>query len=484
MTPIKNILFPTDFSKYSMAAAEYAVERAMKYDATIHLLNVIEDFKPILAIRTFDLTQERIENELREQANREMDECIAQMKEKFGEGELTVKDFTDSLIKMNKDGGGGMKSLEKIAKDSTSGIGTGWANMQTDITKGIATIVESIGSSNITNAIGSIGTSIRGLLEKVALAIPKLIELGSQVGEYLTPKFSELWTSITTQLIPALTRFWQDVVQPILPVLGTVLVAAIGAVLVALNLLIPVITSVTNFLSDNKEMIELVVVSLIAFKTTLLIGQAAAAFNASLAAMRAALSLYGTKGIAVAIVQTKALKLLVSTPMIMPAIAIAAALTAIYKIQKELKITLALIKRADDSANGLQDQRSEVLRRMQSTDDPKKKAQLKKILNSTAPGRASGGFVAGGSPYTVGERGRELFVPQTDGFIIPNNATEDMFKASNTPSNTTVINVTANLDGIIARSRSDLRDVGTDIIRAVNEGLQAKQQPVIGGGNI
>ena len=44
MTTIKNILFPTDFSKYSMAAAEYAVERALKYDATIHLLNVIEDF--------------------------------------------------------------------------------------------------------------------------------------------------------------------------------------------------------------------------------------------------------------------------------------------------------------------------------------------------------------------------------------------------------------------------------------------------------
>ncbi|GAB1442727.1 universal stress protein [Ignavibacteriales bacterium] len=85
MTPIKHILFPTDFSKYSMSAAEYAVDRAQKYDATIHLLNVIEDFKPILAIRTFDLTQERIENELLEQANREMDECIAGIKEKFGE---------------------------------------------------------------------------------------------------------------------------------------------------------------------------------------------------------------------------------------------------------------------------------------------------------------------------------------------------------------------------------------------------------------
>jgi hypothetical protein len=36
-------------------------------------------------------------------------------------------------------------------------------------------------------------------------------------------------------------------------------------------------------------------------------------------------------------------------------------------------------------------------------------------------GRASGGPVAGGSPYLVGEKGPELFVPSASGSIIPNN---------------------------------------------------------------
>jgi tape measure domain-containing protein len=37
-----------------------------------------------------------------------------------------------------------------------------------------------------------------------------------------------------------------------------------------------------------------------------------------------------------------------------------------------------------------------------------------------APGRAMGGSVSAGQPYTVGENGRELFVPTTPGKIVPN----------------------------------------------------------------
>jgi hypothetical protein len=36
-------------------------------------------------------------------------------------------------------------------------------------------------------------------------------------------------------------------------------------------------------------------------------------------------------------------------------------------------------------------------------------------------GRASGGSVSPNRPYIVGERGAELFMPMTDGFVIPNN---------------------------------------------------------------
>lgn len=43
-------------------------------------------------------------------------------------------------------------------------------------------------------------------------------------------------------------------------------------------------------------------------------------------------------------------------------------------------------------------------------------------LRQNMPGRANGGPVSGGSPYIVGERGPELFVPRSSGNIVPNVA--------------------------------------------------------------
>jgi phage-related minor tail protein len=44
------------------------------------------------------------------------------------------------------------------------------------------------------------------------------------------------------------------------------------------------------------------------------------------------------------------------------------------------------------------------------------------IFGRLAGFRATGGPVSGGSPYVVGERGPELFVPAVSGSIVPNNA--------------------------------------------------------------
>jgi phage-related minor tail protein len=43
------------------------------------------------------------------------------------------------------------------------------------------------------------------------------------------------------------------------------------------------------------------------------------------------------------------------------------------------------------------------------------------FISSVIPGRAVGGPVKARSPYIVGERGPELFVPSERGAIIPNN---------------------------------------------------------------
>lgn len=119
---------------------------------------------------------------------------VNEMKKAFGEGELTVKDFTEALVNMDKQGGGGMKSLEKIARDSTKGIDTGWANMQTAIQRGVANIITAIGPENLSGAITTLGK----VLESGLNAFVRLVEfvqrnskvfqtLAILIGSVLTP---------------------------------------------------------------------------------------------------------------------------------------------------------------------------------------------------------------------------------------------------------------------------------------------------------
>ena len=50
---------------------------------------------------------------------------------------------------------------------------------------------------------------------------------------------------------------------------------------------------------------------------------------------------------------------------------------------------------------------------------------------AAAPGRALGGDVSAGQPYTVGEVGKELFIPNVSGTIVPNNKLGTNEKSSN-----------------------------------------------------
>lgn len=66
--------------------------------------------------------------------------------------------------------------------------------------------------------------------------------------------------------------------------------------------------------------------------------------------------------------------------------------------------------------------------------------------NIPIDGRATGGPVSGGTPYLVGERGMELFIPSTSGTIIPHSQTMAAMGGSTTVNNTVVYNVNQNLN--------------------------------------
>lgn len=76
MFTIKNILLPTDLSNLSLTAASYAVDIAAQYGAKVHLLYVLEKTPPILAIRSLDLSEEKILKEIMNDAKSQMDEAL------------------------------------------------------------------------------------------------------------------------------------------------------------------------------------------------------------------------------------------------------------------------------------------------------------------------------------------------------------------------------------------------------------------------
>ena len=52
MLQLRKILLPVDFSESCLKATEYAVELATRFDATLHLLHVIED--PVVYLPMFE----------------------------------------------------------------------------------------------------------------------------------------------------------------------------------------------------------------------------------------------------------------------------------------------------------------------------------------------------------------------------------------------------------------------------------------------
>lgn len=62
--------------------------------------------------------------------------------------------------------------------------------------------------------------------------------------------------------------------------------------------------------------------------------------------------------------------------------------------------------------------------------------------------------------------------------LVPNVA------GNGTVGGSSKVEIQVNMQGVMARSRTDLRDIGVDIVEAINEGLRAKNLPEIGGGKL
>lgn len=119
-----------------------------------------------------------------------MNMTTGQLKEGLSSGSISVKQFQEALIDLDKNGGGGLKSLEQIAKDSSKGISTSLANMKTAIVRGTANLIQgmddslkNMGLPSIDDWITNTGAKFEKALSAIGKNIPELAKRFKFVGD-------------------------------------------------------------------------------------------------------------------------------------------------------------------------------------------------------------------------------------------------------------------------------------------------------------
>lgn len=202
---------------------------------------------------------------------RQMGITTQQLRDGLSKGDISVKTFEDKLVSMDKNGGGGLKSLQKIAHDSTNGINTSMANAQTAITRALANIIQSIGQANIANTIRAVGNATATAItyigkfiqslkeawnwieknrEKITAIIDVIVFWVKVIVGYLQPAFDALLKTLKTEYLPTFEKLYKalqpaliDVLKFLAFVIGITLIAAIKIALIALNDLIRITAS-------------------------------------------------------------------------------------------------------------------------------------------------------------------------------------------------------------------------------------------------
>lgn len=268
--------------------------------------------------------------------------------ESMKDGYLTMDDFNKALISLNETGLKGFPSFAQQAKNATQGISTGFTNAKTSVTRGIADIVQAIGASNISNAMSAVGSSIERVFKGVATALENnrgfIKTTAEKLDIVLSPSFGNLWKVLTDKVIPALTNLWHKVIEPMVPAFSALFVGALKLSIDTLAVLADVFAGFVGWVTDNRDFLAPIIGALAGLKTALML-------NSAFAAATAVFTTFTTVTIPAAATAFGGFATVLSTPLVMPAIAIGAALAAIAAVwdaYNKMQTAIEGAKRAQD----------------------------------------------------------------------------------------------------------------------------------------
>jgi hypothetical protein len=254
-------------------------------------------------------------------------------------------------------------------------------------------------SKILTGLITNLPAFTKAFQTNIGIVVDVIGKLAQQVGDYLGPKLKDLWTSIQTNLIPILSDLWHNVIEPLLPVIGVSLVWAIGAVVDIAKRLVDGIGWLYQAFKDGNP----VILGLAGVFGTLAV---AMGFNAVFNALTIGFNTLTLITIPNAMASFGALKALIMTPIVMPAIAVGAAIAALALVYDQAQKTLSAIDAANDAVASAQSSNiaaQKQLMNLAKNGSADQKARAKTILQRDygLTGFASGGYTGPGGENEV-----------------------------------------------------------------------------------
>lgn len=458
---------------------------------------------------------------------RDMGITTKELKSGLSEGTISVEQFQDALIKMNEKGGGGMKSFEQISKDATKGIGTGWANLNTAITRGIADFIEKVGSEKISNVITKVGTIFEKAISKIADVV---LFLGS--NEALLYSVAGVIGGLLVAGVWGLAAAFWGLMAPLAPFL--LVAAAIGAVAWVIknnwDKISPVIDTVKNAFSTFWQLIK-PIRDFIAGQFKSAWNDIVAAFNEGKKALEPFMPQLKILGIILGVVLLVPLLLVIASIAVLIAVFVAITVIVARVIGWFAKLSAKIWTTAGNIQNAVGERIGQVIdffrempgRILRAVGDLGRtlydsgKSLIQGLVNgiknmASAPVEAVKGILSKArdflpfSPAKEGPfsgkgwteySGASLIEGLADGIssqtqrlqssvsnslgAVSPSITPDI--SSDTMTSQPNVNISLNMQGVMTRSKTDEREIARTLLEAINEELRAKNLPQIGNIN-
>ena len=357
---------------------------------------------------------------------------------------------------------GAIESARSSLKDFEITVGGTIATSLEPLAKKAALALASIDWQQVVNNTISVLKDWGRELDILWVQVDKIYQ---EIEKYLWPKIKDLDKAIQN-IYPTIKTFIDNYIIPMAKAFGTVagegLVGAIGLLIDTATFLIDhVMKPLMDFMNNNKVVVYTFAGAFIALRAAMMLQDAFAAVQIGFITLT-------NITIPSAIASIEAFKVAM-LGIGAPAIIAGAVVIGIFaKIAQTALGAMDAVDNLTTSVENAGIAEDQGIRKIDASNlTPTQKANEIRTLY----GKASGGPVAAGTPYIVGEQGQELFIPGQSGTIINNSDTKQMLGGN------TSININVNAQAFMG-SQIQARQFAQTIFKALQDLAASKNTTV------